>query len=283
MQTQPITDQIANISPLYVVLIVLALTLLRVALARAKQPWAHAISETCDTINFVLILAFLLVRPFLAQAFYIPSASMRQTLLEGDRLIVDKLSYRLREPERREIVVFNAPKDATLEGVEGIDFIKRLIGMPGDIIEVRPAALRFGNEPYDPDQYGLTVHEFVRARFNLGQEVAVKFFPGYVLVDGKRKISKAELAQAVQRPGQAVTILPGQTLINGKPLEEPYTREDPEYVLEPTRVGEGQLFMLGDNRNQSQDSHIWGPLNQNRVVGRAMVVFWPPPRMGAIR
>ena len=224
MQTQPITDQIANISPLYVVLIVLALTLLRVALARARQPWARAVSETCDTINFVLILAFLLVRPFVAQAFHIPSASMRQTLLEGDRLIVDKFSYRLRPPGRFHVVVFNAPREATDENVEGIDFIKRLIGLPGDVVEVRAASLRFGDEPFDAYQQGQNAHEWLRNYLNLDSEDRLKFFPDHVLVNGTRRIDKATIANAVGRPGVPVTIIPGETLINGQPLHEDLSR-----------------------------------------------------------
>lgn len=286
--TAPITDQIANISPLWVVLIVTAFTLIRVALARADQPWARAISETCDTINFVLILAFLLVRPFVAQAFYIPSASMRQTLLEGDRLIVDKFSYRLHEPKRTEVVVFNAPPEATDEGRDGIDFIKRLVGLPGETIAVRAARITVAGEALDPAQYGeFTVHDFLRRRLNLGPEESVKLFADHVLVGGTRKITREELANRLGQPGAAVTLIPGQTLINGRALNEPYTREDPGYNYPDNggaeRIPDGQFFMLGDNRNQSKDSHVWGGLDRNRVVGRAVFVFWPIPRVGAIR
>lgn len=283
MQTQPITDQIANISPLYVVLIVTAFTLLRIALAKADQPWARAVSETCDTINFVLILAFLLVRPFVAQAFYIPSASMRPTLIESDRLIVDKMTYRVQEPGRGDVVVFNAPPAATDENIDGIDFIKRLIALPGDTIEVRSARIQIGDEIIDTDDYSGTPHEYVRTHLNLGADESVKFFPDHILVGGTRRVEKDEIARAVGRQGEPVTITPGQTLINRKPLVEPYTREDPGYNMHPTVVGPNELFMLGDNRNQSRDSHVWGPLDRTRVVGRARFVFWPIPRVGVIR
>ena len=281
MQTQPITDQIANISPLWVVLIVTAFTLVRVALARARQPWARAVAETCDTINFVLILAFLVVRPFVAQAFYIPSASMRPTLLERDRLIVDKFSYRLHEPRHRDVVVFNAPPEATDERVDGIDFIKRLVALPGDTVQVKAALLRLGDDVVTWD--GMSgVHDYLRGRLSLGDE-SIKLFPQYVLVGGERKITKEQLAQQLGIPGTPITITPGQTLVNGRVLEEPYTREDPTYDDGPRRLGEGELFMLGDNRNQSRDSHIWGPLDRDRVVGRALFVFWPIPRISPIR
>lgn len=283
MQTQPLTDQIANIPPLYVVLIVTAMTLLRIALARGRQPWARAVSETCDTINFVLILAFLLVRPFVAQAFYIPSASMRQTLQEGDRLVVDKFSYRLHEPQRYDVVVFNAPREATDEGVDGIDFIKRLVGLPGDVVQVRAAAIRISGDPYDDATQGQSAHDFLRNRLNLDAEASIKFFPDHVQVNETRRIDKTEIARALGQPSEAITLIPGQTLIDGKPTLDSYTREDPDYNYGPLRIGEDELFMLGDNRNLSRDSHAWGPLKRERVVGRAFVVFWPPARMGKIR
>ncbi len=166
--TTPITDQIANISPLWVVLIVTVFTLVRVALAKADQPWARAVSETCDTVNFVLILAFLLVRPFVAQAFYIPSESMENTLLKGDRLIVDKFSYRLHEPRRADVVVFQAPPAAS-DGEEGIDFIKRLIALPGETIEVRGTRLSIGNEEITSDGYQ-SAHDYLRTNLGLNEE-----------------------------------------------------------------------------------------------------------------
>ena len=285
MQTPPLTDQIANVSPLVIVLIVMGFTLLRIALAKADQSWARAVSETCDTINFVLILAFLLVRPFVAQAFYIPSESMENTLLTGDRLIVDKFSYRLHEPRRGDVVVFQAPPAALNPGDSpNTDFIKRLIGLPGDTIEVRGARLKIGPEEWGPDPYNSDgVHGQLRTQLRLSEDEEVRLFPDHVLVDGTRRLSGEELAAELGRAGEPVTITPGQTLINGRPLKEPYVREDPSYDDGPRRIGEGEFLMLGDNRNRSKDGHIWGALRRKNVVGRAAFVFWPPARLGSIR
>jgi signal peptidase I len=287
--TTPLQDQLANVSPVWVVAIVAAFTLVRIALAKVKDPWARTISETCDTVNFVLILAFLLIRPFVAQAFYIPSESMENTLLKRDRLIVDKFMYRWREPQRRDVVVFSAPLKAT-DGIAGQDYIKRLIAKEGDTVQVRPPRLVIDGETIDPNAEGMAnLHEYLRDRLGISPEVSLKIFPDHLLVDGAERVDKAQIADKLSRPGAKIELTPGQTLINGAVQDEPYTKEDPDYHFPddpnapPFRVPPGNLFMLGDNRNHSKDSHIWGELEEHRVVGRAVVVFWPPARASAIR
>ena len=243
--------------------------------------------RVCDTISFVLILAFLLIRPFVAQAFYIPSESMESTLLKKDRLIVDKFSYRLGVPQRGDVVVFNAPPAAT-GGEEGIDFIKRLIALPGDTVEVKAAQLLVGEEKVNPGQYGFSsVHDYLRSRLGLG-DVAVKIFPDYILVGGNRRIEKKEIAEQLGQPSAKITLIPGETIVSGKVMDEPYTNEDPGYTFPedggaPVTIETGKLWMMGDNRNHSADSHFWGQLDNNRVVGKARVVFWPPNRFKAIK
>jgi signal peptidase I len=286
--SSPLPDQLANISPVVVLLVVMVLTLVRIVIAKIRDPWARTLAEICDTFNFVLILAFLLIRPFVAQAFYIPSESMRDTLLVHDRLIVDKFSYRLHPPHRHDVVVFEAPPEATPERADGIDFIKRLIGEPGDTIQVKAAKLTIGNDEItlNPDDSGVDAHTYVRDQLHLDPEESVKFFADHILIDGTRAVSPAELATQVGRPGTKVTITPGQTIVNGQIQDEPYTREDPGYSFPAAgalTVPPNHLFMMGDNRNYSADSHIWGPLDAQRVVGHATLVFWPVPRSGWIR
>lgn len=287
--SSPLPDQLANISPVVVIAVVMALTLVRVAVAKIKDPWARTLSEICDTVNFVLILAFLLIRPFVAQAFYIPSESMENTLLVHDRLIVDKFSYRLHEPQRHDVVVFEAPPNATQEHQEGIDFIKRLIGEPGDTIQVKAAKLTIGQETITrvSDVEGQDPHDYLRQELGLGQDDSIKFFPDHILIDGKEEMKPEELAVKLGQAGAKVTITPGQTLVNGQVQDEPYTREDPGYNYPAgggsMTVPQGAFFMMGDNRNRSADSHVWGILVRRRVVGRATVVFWPLNRVGRIR
>jgi len=287
--SSPLSDQLANVSPAVVVAVVLALTLVRIAVTKMQDSWARTIAEICDTVNFVLILAFLLIRPIIAQPFYIPSESMENTLLINDRLIVDKFSYRLHPPQRHDVVVFVAPAEATPERQEGIDFIKRLVGLPGQTIQVKAAKLTIGGETITrvSDTEGNDPHEYLRARFGLGINDSIKFFPDHILINGTQELRPQEIAQRLEQPGAKVILTPGQTLVDGKVEEEPYTREDPGYNY-PVNGGSltippGHFFMMGDNRNRSDDSHIWGPLDERRVVGHANVIFWPLSRMGRIR
>ncbi len=96
--------------------------------------------EYAEAIALALIFA-LVIRTFVVQAFRIPSGSMMETLLVGDQILVDKLVYKFREPERGEIIVFVYPKDPSR------DFIKRLIGLPGDKLEVRNRVVYINDKP----------------------------------------------------------------------------------------------------------------------------------------
>ncbi|MDX1934154.1 MAG: signal peptidase I [Capsulimonadales bacterium] len=286
MEPTPLQDQLANISPVWVVAIVAFFTMIRVALAKSNSSWARTISETCDTINFVLVLAFLLIRPFVAQAFYIPSESMESTLLVKDRLIVNKFQYRFANPQRQDVVVFEAPPQATGDKA-GVDFIKRLIALPGDTIQVKAPELRINGEPIDPQGEAGNLHDYLRNRLGLTGDDAIKIFPDHVLVNGKVRYSREKIAEAMNQPGAKITLTPGRTYVNGKVQEEPYTREDPDYDFPSDgsvlKLAPDEFFMMGDNRNRSADSHYWGPLKRQRVVGKAVFVFWPPNRIGAIK
>src|SRR5258708_27754795 len=171
--------------------------------------------EVLESFISAVVVVLLVVRHFMVQAFYIPSESMTPTLVENDRILVSKLSYRLGRPGRHDVVVFRAPKEAVGEQAEGEekDFVKRIVGLPGDTVEIRG----------------------------------------------------------------------GVTYINGKAVKEPFTKEPIDYDLPPTVVPEGRYFVMADNRNHSNDSHRWGTLEQDRVIGRAVMVFWPPSRAGVIR
>ncbi len=225
--TSPMTlDQPWKIATLIAILAVLRL----IWALWHSAPARKFMVELLDSGLIAFILVFVIIRPFVVQAFYIPSGSMMPTLIQGDRILVNKFVYYLNPPKRGDVIVFDAPPQA-LGGGEGKDFIKRLIGLPGDHIQIRRGEGVYVN--------GRLFHDA----------------PGTPKpVDDWPLDSRGELAT--------------------------YT------------VGKGTYFVLGDNRNESYDSHLWRDpatgepkpqLDQWRVLGKALVIFWPPQRLGLIQ
>lgn len=93
----------------------------------------------------------------------------------------------------------------------------------------------------------------------------------------------AFIKRVIGLPGEEVRVHDGKVYINGKPLEEPYIAEPPDYEMAPVNVPSDSYFMMGDNRNNSADSHIWGFLPKKNIIGKAVIRFWPLNRMGLIR
>lgn len=91
------------------------------------------------------------------------------------------------------------------------------------------------------------------------------------------------LKRVIGLPGETVEIRDGQVLVNGVALDEPYIKEAPTYEAPPVIVPAGHLFVLGDNRNQSYDSHAWGTVELSAVRSRAIFRFWPLNRIGLVR
>lgn len=158
-------------------------------------------------IAFVLSLG---IRAAVAEVRYIPSGSMEPTIYTGDKVLTLKFPYLFSDPKRGDIVVFTPPD--LVSNPKGVPFIKRLVGLPGDSVEVRQGVLR---------------------------------------VNGK------------------VFRVPGIPI--------------PSYNYGPEVVPEGQVFVLGDNRNKSYDSHIWGFVDEDRIIAKAWVVIWPPGDMRVVK
>ncbi len=93
---------------------------------------------------------------------------------------------------------------------------------------------------------------------------------------------QAFIKRVIGEPGQIVTIANHQVYINGEPLKENYIAEPPAYQWGAMQVPEGEFFVMGDNRNDSNDSHVWGFLPRKNIIGRARFRFWPLNRLGFI-
>jgi signal peptidase I len=104
-------------------------------------------------------------------------------------------------------------------------------------------------------------------------DIVVFSFP----MDPKQDLIK----RVIGLPGESISVQDGKVMINGVPLEEPYIAAPPIYNG-TWEVPRGQLFVLGDNRNESKDSHEWGLLPIENVVGRAVLIYWPPPEWQVI-
>lgn len=310
------TEWLANLPWHTVVITIIVLIGIRFALLKKGTPSAKSMAEIAESLAIAMGLVFLIIRPFFVQAFFIPSESMVPTLLVRDHLLVNKAVYRVRDPHHGDIVVFKAPPEAIeassggiiLEPVQ-VDYIKRVVGMPGDEIYVVPGYVmvddvKLTREEIEQKIAEKTGHIYLYdARGNKRDDYSVKLAKDGVYVEGKR-ISNKELADYLDRESPEIKIHPGYVWRNGKKLDEPYMAEDPDaeypilnnpYLIKAVdegkleiiedgghrrvKLAEGQFLMMGDNRNNSSDGRIWGPLDRDRVVGRAMFIFWPFGRL----
>ena len=293
-----ITERLANLSFPTVIITIVVLFALRWILLKQKYPMAKSIAELAESLAVAMGLVFLIIRPFFVQAFFIPSASMHPTLLEHDHILVNKLVYRFKEPRLGDVVVFKAPLDATPGELKEKDFIKRVIGVAGDLVRITPGYVIVGQAQYD-HRY---LESMLRGYGSPTGEGKVKLTNGRVLVDG-RLVSDSEVAAAFGEPNARVKVVPGVVYLNGKAIREPYIAEDPdlpypllagpratnpEWIVTKDKVPhvkipEGKLLVMGDNRNDSNDARFWGLLDRPRVLGKAMFIFWPLTRIKWVR
>ena len=210
-----------------------------------KEKLRAGIKETVDTIVFVVV-AVIIIRFFVAELRWIPSGSMKPTLLEGDRIVVEKLTkypniisqHKFENtPKRGDIMIFYPPfvklktnPWAVFSRLTGffckdVAYIKRVIGLPGEKFQIK------------------------------------------------------------QEPSGAYRVY-----INDIPLNEEYIMSEYDFhkcrenmYCGPFVIPEGEYFMMGDNRGNSQDSRFWGTLPQSRFIGRAVFVFWPLTRIEVLR
>lgn len=198
--------------------------------APQEPPKKHSFLRELPVLVVVAFVVALLIKTFLLQAFYIPSASMEPTLVEGDRVLVEKLTYRFSGPDRGDVVVFE--RDLVLPGTapeedqsfwDGIvDAFRGLFGFPTG-----------------------TEQDFIKRVMAVGGDT----------IEGRD----------------------GRVYVNDQVVEEPFLTEGQQTgPFGPVEVPEGKIFVMGDNRNNSDDSRNFGPVDADAVVGHAFLLIWPP-------
>jgi signal peptidase I len=171
-----------------------------------KRKHSGCLSFLVDILETLILSLVLFVSINIISArIRVDGDSMLPTMVSGEYVVINRLSYRFGSPQPGDIIVFHYPRNPKEE------YIKRVIGLPGDIVEV----------------------------------------------------------------------MNGAVYVNGQPLVENYLSAKMNYTGK-WEVPAGQLFVLGDNRNNSSDSHDWGTVPMDYVIGKAVLVYWPPPAWGLI-
>ena len=221
-----------------------AAALIQAGTAEDSEPVVKALKEAtwveyCKSF-FPVILAVLLLRSFLVEPFRIPSGSMMPTLLVGDFILVNKFAYGIRlpvlnkkivtidEPERGDVVVFRYPKNPS------IDYIKRVVGLPGDKVGYYNKIVYINGEPS-------------------GQ------VPAGVYVGKGSGVSMSGASERREQLGgiqHDILVMPRTPGLEG------------EYI-----VGEDEYFVMGDNRDNSNDSRYWGTVPEANLVGKAFRIW----------
>ena len=98
----------------------------------------------------------------------------------------------------------------------------------------------------------------------------------------RRDASREFIKRVIAVPGETVEVKGGRVLVNGNPLDEPYIAAPNAYTMEPRTIGPNEYFVLGDNRNNSSDSHNWGAILSSAIDGKAWITYWPPKSWGVV-
>ncbi|MFY9233415.1 MAG: signal peptidase I [Fimbriimonadaceae bacterium] len=236
---------------------------------------ARIANEALDAIVYALVFVFLLIRPFGIQAFTIPTGSMVPTLKINDYIVANKAVYRYSEPVVGDIVVFKPPARGLPDYQKGqdVDYIKRLQGVGGDVVEIKDYVLyRNGKaiaEPY--------VH-YTRQTGNSSEFVDIP------KTDAPRWDFKL-----VKHKGEYWPVLYNENSLNDFGTVPPeYVAADPNEqeqlrAAQPAAIPPGFFLMIGDNRNNSFDGRFWGLVERKSIIGRAEFIWFPFSRWGSVR
>lgn len=223
--------------------------------AGVAEPWWVEYAKSF----FPVILTVFLIRSFLIEPFKIPSGSMIPTLQVGDFIVVNKFTYGVRlpiinqkiiplnNPQRGDVMVFRYPEDPSL------DYIKRVIGLPGDTVEYRNKRLLINGVEQAQEAEG--DYNYVEANLNF--------------------VHTEKRSEALDGRKHALLVNPELPTLHLSAVAEFKGRENCSYDNEMVhcKIPEGHYFMLGDNRDNSRDSRYWGFVPDNQIVGKAFFIW----------
>ncbi|MBX3119513.1 MAG: signal peptidase I [Fimbriimonadaceae bacterium] len=256
---------------------------------------ARFANEMLDAIIYAGVFVFLLVRPFGVQTFRIPSESMVSTLLIDDFLVINKAVYRYSDPKPGDIVVFKPPTYACTadqideDGQPKVDFIKRCVGVAGDVVEIRNGVLFRNGQPVDePFRNGINQLDFKLVKYNgsyttwKGRYIPVQFRDQYYnwFLDG---IAQEFAVGGLPEESSPAPWQNSWITTFDKLSPEQQELEDELRNSEPAAIPKGYFLMMGDNRQRSFDGRAWGLVPREDIVGRAEVIWWPARRMKSER
>lgn len=212
---------------------------------------------------FFLIFIIFVVRTFIFEPFLIPSSSMRPGLVVGDFVLVNKYIYGIRVPitnkvlipvnrvQRGDVVVFHSPPNPK------VDYIKRIVALPGDKIEYREKRLYINDEPIE--DLNERDNQFHADRANGNKVIKVKEYEE-VIGDKKFGIFK----------------IPAEPTLDVRNVTNPQAKEYCDYRDNTgfsCKIPEGMYFAMGDNRDYSDDSRYWGFVPENNILGKAVLIW----------
>jgi signal peptidase I len=229
---------------------------------RAAQP-RGLLREYAESGAVVFVMA-LFFMTFVAQSAVVPSASMENSIYVGDHFLVNKFIFGpgptlpflpQREVRRGDIVVFKFPGESSpREGIVQYKtlFIKRVIGLPGETIQVKGANVYVNGKPL-PEYHVETRDRLL----------------------GNDKAELKELSAPAARAGEPYAVYYRPETLSKRDGGDADPFSSFKYAVgAPFKIPEGHYFMMGDNRDNSADSRVWGPVSRDLIVGRAMFIIW---------